>query len=362
MSRRAEVGCSAEAVAALPSFAARQSSEIDFYASREWYECLNEAAAVDRTGEVLFLVADREAAPSAFLPLLLLPRSRRYFFARAAVSRTLSYSTWYGPTMAGTTDDIQGVAQALGQTLGMQAPADVVHLDCLDGDSAVPSALAEGLADADYAVTMYDHFENWYERIEEGFDAYWQARSSQLRNTVRRKHNRLQRTGEVVFELLSDPGEAERALAAYQSVYSDSWKETEPHPGFIPALIRRGIAAGAVYVGLLSLDGEVIAAQIWVVSNRRATIFKLAYRDHAKSHSPGSLLTWWTFKTLCERIGLSEVDFGRGGDAFKRDWLPRMRLRKGLIACRPRSPGGLAAAARHIWLPNLLRRVRGPDA
>jgi hypothetical protein len=48
----------------------------------------------------------------------------------------------------------------------------------------------------------------------------------------------------------------ERGLAAFQSVYADSWKSAEPHPGFIPGLSRLAAQQGWLRLGVAWLADE----------------------------------------------------------------------------------------------------------
>jgi CelD/BcsL family acetyltransferase involved in cellulose biosynthesis len=126
----------------------------------------------------------------------------------------------------------------------------------------------------------------------------------------------------------------------------------------MPALIRHGLALGAVRVGALLVDGEPAAAQVWVTWNRRATLFKLAHDERLGRWSPGSILTRAMMEALLDEGTVDEVDFGCGDDAYKRDWMPLRRQRWGLAAYDPLTPSGLGAAARNL-APRLLRRALG---
>ena len=52
------------------------------------------------------------------------------------------------------------------------------------------------------------------------------------------------------------------------------------------ALIATGMDAGAIRIGVLMVDDEPVAAQLWIVWNRRATIFKLSYAERFARFSP----------------------------------------------------------------------------
>ena len=98
--------------------------------------------------------------------------------------------------------------------------------------------------------------------------------------------------------------------------------------------------AGAIRVGVLMVDDEPVAAQLWIVWNRRATIFKLSYAEQFARFSPGSILTRHMMRDAFSRAGLAEIDFGCGDDPYKQEWLPERRQRWMITAYDPLTPCG----------------------
>jgi hypothetical protein len=227
--------------------------------------------------------------------------------------------------------------------------------EALDRPSEGFAALSDGLRRAGWLVEAVEHFGNWYLPLEGTFDTYWAERPAHLRNTVERKERALRRTAQVTIDLFDKAGDAERAIDAYERVYAASWKDPEPYPHFIPALIRSGLAAGAVRIGILSIDGEPAAGQLWVIWRRRATLFKLSYAEAFKKQSVGSILTRHMMREAFQTGGINEVDFGRGDHPYKRDWMPFRRQRWTLTAYNPATACGAAHVMRR-YLPRLIRR------
>jgi CelD/BcsL family acetyltransferase involved in cellulose biosynthesis len=246
-------------------------------------------------------------------------------------------------------------ARHLGRALGGLA-TDMLQLDALDDDDPVVLALVQGLRDRGWAVRTQFHFANHYAAITD-WTSYWRARPSALRHTVERKRRRLTRDDRLGIEIVGDGPALAAATEAYLDIYADSWKPPEPHPGFIPALVRAAAADRTLRLGIASIDGTPAAAQIWLVAGERATIFKLAHRRALDATSIGSLLTAAMLQQTVERERVRTVDFGRGDDAFKKLWLPERRRRIRVTAANPRRLLGLAQAARHVWVPNLRGRA-----
>jgi CelD/BcsL family acetyltransferase involved in cellulose biosynthesis len=104
---------------------------------------------------------------------------------------------------------------------------------------------------------------------------------------------------------------------------------------------------GLAQVGVWWIGGAPAAAQFWIVERGRATVLKLAHDEAFKDHSPGTVLTAWMIRRMIEQAQVSELDFGRGDDAYKRDWVGFRRQRMGVMLINPRDPRGMIALVRH---------------
>lgn len=159
------------------------------------------------------------------------------------------------------------------------------------------------------------------------YQAYLAGLPGRLRTTLKRKGGRV---ACVVHEAYSDD-----VWAIYQSIYAESWKPEEGSPDFLQAFARSEGAAGRLRLGIASIDGQPVAAQFWTVEAGTAYIHKLAHRESARAHSPGTVLSAALFERVIDgdRVGL--VDFGTGDDPYKQDWMEDVRPRYRLEALRP---------------------------
>jgi len=250
-------------------------------------------------------------------------------------------------------------ARTLGILLAGKAGA-TLRLDALDPADDAALAFQDGLARGGLVVDRFRHFANWFERID-NLTGYWNSRESRLKSTVKRKGAPLQRDGRLVFEAIDLAADWRRGVQIYEAIYAQSWKPAEPYPHFIAALLEKMGQRGVARLGVAMIEGAPAAAQIWLVQQDRATIFKLAHDPAFDRQSPGTLLTHWMLGQLYERDGVRQVDFGRGDDGYKRLWLANCRDREGVLAANPRRLKGLLAVAVDI-LPSRIVKHLGPKA
>ncbi|MBL26778.1 MAG: GNAT family N-acetyltransferase [Rhodospirillaceae bacterium] len=332
--------------ASLEVIGALAQESTDYFSTRDWYG--NFAAHCLGAGDAVVVHAlEKEGKPLGALPLMKRGRSKRLRGAREVGSLTNFYSCVYHPILRRDTD-VGEAATAFASSLARhRAGVDLFDLDSLPAEKPFYPALQEALREAGFVVQPYFHFGNWYEDVRGiGFDEYLRRRPTALRNTLNRKGKRLAREAEVTFTIAAGPDSLE-AAAGYETVYRASWKQAEPAPGFIPGLIAAAGADGALRLGLCTVDGVPAAAQIWLVHRGRATIFKLAYDERFKRYSVGSLLTAHMVQAVLEGETVDEIDFGRGDDTYKSDWLSKRRERWGLLAFNPARPVGAAGALVH---------------
>jgi hypothetical protein len=221
-------------------------------------------------------------------------------------------------------------------------PAELAHR---------PEVLQEAKR-AGFWVDSHFRFGNWYWAVDSSWPTYWQSRPSALRNTVQRKGRQLARAGGRI-EIFTAGADIERGLAAFQAVYADSWKSAEPHPGFIPGLIRLAAQQGWLRLGVAWLADEAVAAQLWLVHGGQAHIYKLAYRERHADLGAGSLLTAALMQHVLEVDSVREVDYGMGDEPYKQAWTPQRRARWALACQNYSTLTGAARAARTLVLRNL---------
>jgi CelD/BcsL family acetyltransferase involved in cellulose biosynthesis len=302
-----------------------------------WFQSLAETTLEPGEEAVCAVAFEGETAKAA------LPLARKGGLLRAL---TAPYTTRYMPAFA----DAKWASY-----LGARARSFVdgsLRIDALDPTDSNIAAFLEGLSSSGLFAAQYRNFANFYERIA-SFESYWIARPSRLKSTVRRK---LAQAASEQIEFRCHRSELADAAHMYEEVYRASWKQAEPHPRFIRTMVEKVGQYGFIRIGIMRLRGAPVAVQIWLVCGRKATIFKLAHREDVKELSPGTLLTQWMAATLIRDEGLTEIDFGRGSDAYKRDWLSESRTRIGIVAGNWSTLAGLGAIATEV-LPTRLSAV-----
>lgn len=324
---------------------------LGFQSSRAWYD-LVAATALPPGASPRFVLCAEDGQPAALFPLLSLAGG-------ALQSLTTPYTTLHQPLAAPGLDD--AALRRAGRALGLFCRAwPTVRIEALDAAWPGLPPLLAGLRDAGLAVQRYDHFGNWHEYVAGvSWESYLAARPGQLRETIRRKTRACERDAQVSVEVVSDAAALRPAIEAYEDVYARSWKEPEPFPRFGPAMMRAAAASGVLRVGVLRHGDRPVAAQYWTVSAGQATVLKLAHDEAFKPLSPGTVLTARLIRHMLERERVSEIDFGRGDDDYKRLWTGQRRQRIGLLLINPRRPGGAVALGR-AWLGRIRRRFRPP--
>jgi CelD/BcsL family acetyltransferase involved in cellulose biosynthesis len=334
-----------------------QAGAHDVCLGRAWFEAL---AATTLQPEERLAVAgvETDGRPSACLVGRHRERDPAFFGARSFTSLSNYYTLRYGPIVAG--DDARAALAALIQGLGARRPRyAVLHLEPLAADAALSDDLAETLRGAGLVTRRYGRPGNWHDDTRGlSFDEYLARRPAVLRNTFRRKHARLARSGAVRIAIVRDGRYLDPAFDQYEQVYAASWKRSEPYPAFIRRLAADLAAGGALRLALLYLDERPIAAQLWIVQRGMATLYKLAHDRAFDALSPGTVLTMRTLERLFDDEHVTELDLGVGDDRYKRLWATRRRARIGLLAFDPLTWRGAAGALRHVLLPRL-RLVRG---
>lgn len=316
--------------------------------STAWWQNLETQVFAGQTGCSYFVLRANGTAV-AVLPLLL---SGGGLLQRAQALGNY-YTCLYEPALASEVDASM-LSQLLVAVRRHQGGVQSLRLAPMDPDGRAFATLERALALAGFGTERYFCFGNWYLRVPASWEEYLASREGKLRSTIKRMKQRLAAEAGHV-EIITEATGLERGIAAYEAVYANSWKVPEPSPGFMPGLLRLCSERGAMRLGLVWLKGQPIAAQFWIVAYGRAEIYKVAYDEKFKSHSPGTVLTAHLLQHVLEQDGVQEVDYLIGDDAYKKNWMGHRRERWGLAAYNRKSLVGFVLFL-FVRIKNLVKR------
>lgn len=209
-------------------------------------------------------------------------------------------------------------------------------------------------------------FGNWYLELNgRSFNEYFAGRSSQLKNTVSRKSKKFFKLEGTRIEIITSEQDLAKGLSAYERVYHSSWKVEEPFPDFMPGLMKLAVSVNGLRLGVAYLGDKAIAAQIWIVADNTASIFKLAYDEDYKQYSAGTILTTKLMEYVIDVDKVEVVDYLCGDDAYKKDWMSHRRERWGVLIFNPSTFKGVIAYSKELtkfymkyWLA-VFRKIKG---
>jgi hypothetical protein len=266
------------------------------------------------------------------------------FLTKLSERETVSLSNWYSfafrPVVRGQASQIllRALAKRLSAATSISPILTLLPVPRSDGSS---DAVMQAFARNGWIALRHQSSMSWTcSTAGKSFEDYWAERPSQLRSTYARK---LKKSGiETEVHTLYDPNH----WAEYEAVYAESWKPEEGSPAFLRDMAEYKSGLGGYRLGLAKLDGEVIAAQFWIVHAGIAYIHKLAYRSAQRDLSPGTILSAAMAKHVIDVDRVHTIDFGTGDDAYKSDWMDRSDPLDTIRLYKKSSPVAVIAATR----------------
>ena len=323
-----------------------------FFFSKWWFQTIIESG-LDAGDEVAIGCLEEAGRLVALLPCRF-TRGSKFFRWRRLESFTGPYSCLFRPLIWDMRRQNE-IARILGRELGRSLRAsNLIWFDAMDAEWPAFGDFRSGLAQSGFITSQYDNFGNWNEPMAgRSFQEYITSLDGALQEIVRRKGRAAKRHG-AEFRIVSAPAEIDQGIDQYHLVYARSWKVAEPYPNFHTSLMRNAAKQGALRLGICNIAGQPVAAQLWIVWEKKATMLKLAHDEAFAKLSIGSVLTAHMTKALLDSEQITEIDFGRGDDLYKSRWTTKRRQRVGLIAANPRSVAGCIRLVRQT-IPETLR-------
>lgn len=304
----------------------------------DWLRLLAAKAMQPSTEIMLYLVSDAAGNAVAALPL------RREHGENRLLALANFYTARYAPLLQGELAE-PGLA-AVFRRLRDEDAVPSITLFPMAVEQPEFAAALWALRQAGWLAFEYFCFGNWFLPLQgRSYAQYFQGLPPRLRHTLQRKSRQFQDLANARLEVITGADPLEPAIAAFDRLYRARWNKSEPYPEFIPGLIRLYAGKGQLRLGMAYFDGNPVAAQIWLVSHGRASIYKLAY-DRSHAHlSVGTLLTNHLMQHVIDVDGVHEVDFLIGDEPYKQDWMSHRRERWGVVAYNPGTWRGWAGAA-----------------
>lgn len=217
-----------------------------------------------------------------------------------------------------------------------------LQLDPVAENDDVIEQLRLALESMGYQSHRRFRFYNWVHQLQgQSFDRYMASRPSRVKNTISRKQRKLAREHDYDIRLYTSQ-DLGQGLADYNSVYRASWKANEQHEAFVENVVKSLAVEGWLRLAVLYIGSQPVAAQLWFVVHKRASIFKLVYDQSWKQYSPGTILTGYLMQYVIENDDVEEIDFLTGNDAYKQDWMSQRRQRFSWSFFKPRRPSSRA--------------------
>lgn len=327
-----------------------ETESSDFHASLPWFHNFVSSALDPEDRVRLYGVESRNVTAEAFALLPMKHRAEQSLLKpRVLSSLTNYYSCLFGPLLTKGSDMKLCVRQIVSAIRDDKPQWDVIRVTPMAPESLFFIELRDALNTAGFATQEFFSFGNWYFPVEgRSYAEYMSARPSVLQNTLRRKAKKLEQSGRARVEIVTAQTDIEKAIGDYSKVYNASWKVPEPHPNFVPGLIRTCAQQGWLRLGLVYMDDAPIAAQLWIVRDGVAYIYKLAYMEEFASLSAGTILTARLMQHVLDVDHIKEIDYLSGDDDYKKAWMSHRRERWGLLAFNKRTLKGAFSMARHI--------------
>ncbi|MEB8434437.1 GNAT family N-acetyltransferase [Cocleimonas sp. KMM 6892] len=298
-----------------------QAENHSLFFSRHWFENIVVSALDDKQKLLLACVidenTDNESSVLAILPLI--TRENKEW-----TSLCHSYSALFSLLLAENQQQETLNCLCLGlKTLSF----DYLTIQPVAEDDENIQKLQLTMESCGFSCHRRFRFYNWFHRTQgQSFTDYVAERPSKVRNTIVRKQRKLEREHGYEIRLhISD--DIEKALTEYHDIYKVSWKANEQYEQIVQGFTHKASNSGWTRLAILYLDDHPVAAHLWYVVNRKASIFRLVYDQSWQQYSPGSILMAYLMEYVIDTDKVEEIDFLTGNERYKQDWMSERRER-----------------------------------
>lgn len=227
-----------------------------------------------------------------------------------------------------------------------------IDLLCVDPELVDLSVLGEDADASHHALTMSVN-------LTGGYDAYWNARPSGLRQNLRRYERRALTDGlEPRFVEICASAEMVGAVHRYAQLESQGWKEArgtalKPDNGqgrFYAHVMKSYAESGRATVYELWLGDQLAASRLVVLSGDMLVMLKTTYAESLDKYAPGRLLLRQVLQQMFEQHPGKVVEFYTDATQDQQAWATGLRPIKHWTIYRSKRAAKAIAALRALRL------------
>lgn len=193
----------------------------------------------------------------------------------------------------------------------LPGPALILGLSQRDPDLAPRPSRSKRLRTGDYIRTARIDIEGTYE-------AYWSARSKNLKRNMKRQLNRLDREGKTHrLEGIRSPEAMRAAVADYARLESAGWKEAagsavhldNPQGNFYTKILEGFGRNGEAIVYRYFYDERLVATDLCLTRDKVLIILKTTHDESQKGTSPAHLMRHEVIQNAFRTQAISRIEF-----------------------------------------------------
>ena len=331
-----------------------QGSYESLFLSFPWFKNFEETILGSHERAMIYGVEEVDGQGQPLAALVLRqghsPNGAKHFKVQKMESLENYYTAYFGPLLSPTLANHDEVIAAL--TLALfedRHQWNILNLRPLDPKSLFFRSIVQSFQRLGLVVQTYFCFGNWYLDVAgRHYCEYFNSLPKILRKNIPYETRKLQRNYRLKLDILKNGVELNSGLLSYEKIYKNSWRNPEPFPNFIRGWVTSSAEKGWLRLGLLYLNEEAVAAQLWFVHGGKASIYKICYDEKFAHLSVGKILTAFLIQHVIDEDKVVEIDYLSGDDSYKSDWMSHRRERWGIRVFNTHSFKGTLQAIWHF--------------
>ena len=234
---------------------------------------------------------------------------------------------------------------------------DVIDLHSVPVENGTFNLIQKAVSKIDFRTVENTCFYNWYsDGISYTSDLYFENRSRNLRASIKKNLKKAKDAGDLKFNIIKNSKDLNKYIDLFFEIYQKSWKQKERFgPNFLSDWIRIISQKGWLRFGIVLLDDSPISSGFATVCNGHAYLQKSAYDSNYSSLGPGSIWLSGMIKYVIDIDSVSEIDFLKGNEEYKKLWAEKMRERKGIYIFNNNLKGKILYLLMQNILPTINR-------